>query len=180
MCGTCLGARSLALPKAMLQLPLVNTHQHAAPPACCHTALTARRRPRSARSCQRLLLLQELPPAQRRQQAGAQRTHLHRMHARAAAQQTEPADGTAQDLLIVGAPSRSSACLLTSRRRGALMGRTATGPGVLGSYLGTVWREQHPSAAVVGLTNSTTNHERCGIGTLLASPYLQATSPPAL
>lgn len=34
------------------------------------------------------------------------------------------------------------------------------GPGVLGSYLGKLWLEQHPGAAVVGQTNSAANHDR--------------------
>lgn len=36
------------------------------------------------------------------------------------------------------------------------------GPGVLGSYLGKLWLEEHPGAAVVGQTNSTSNHNRWG------------------
>ena len=118
-----------ALPKAMPQLPLLNTHQHAAPPACCHTTLAAQHRPRTAHLCRRLLSLKELPLARRRRQIGAQRTHLQRMQARAAAQQTEPADSTPQDLLIVGTPSRSSACLLTSRWHGAQLGCDSDRPG---------------------------------------------------
>jgi hypothetical protein len=35
------------------------------------------------------------------------------------------------------------------------------GPGVLGSYLGKLWLEQYPDAAVVGQTNSDANHDRC-------------------
>ena len=34
------------------------------------------------------------------------------------------------------------------------------GPGVLGSYVGILWQKQHPSATVVGQTNSTANHDR--------------------
>ena len=34
------------------------------------------------------------------------------------------------------------------------------GPGVLGSYLGKLWLERHPSATLVGQTNTDTNHER--------------------
>lgn len=34
------------------------------------------------------------------------------------------------------------------------------GPGVLGSYLGKLWLEQHPGATVVGQTNSANNHDR--------------------
>ena len=34
------------------------------------------------------------------------------------------------------------------------------GPGVLGSYVGILWQQQHPSATVVGQTNSTANHDR--------------------
>ena len=34
------------------------------------------------------------------------------------------------------------------------------GPGVLGSYVGILWQQQHPSATVIGQTNSTTNHDR--------------------
>ena len=34
------------------------------------------------------------------------------------------------------------------------------GPGVLGSYLGKMWKEQQPAAIVTGQTNSTANHER--------------------
>ena len=35
-----------------------------------------------------------------------------------------------------------------------------TGPGVLGSYLGKLWLEQHPAARVVGQTNTEANHDR--------------------
>ena len=34
------------------------------------------------------------------------------------------------------------------------------GPGVLGSYVGMLWQQQHPTATVTGQTNSTTNHDR--------------------
>ena len=34
------------------------------------------------------------------------------------------------------------------------------GPGVLGSYVGTLWQQQHPEATVIGQTNSTSNHDR--------------------
>lgn len=34
------------------------------------------------------------------------------------------------------------------------------GPGVLGSYLGKLWLDEHPGATVVGQTNSTTSHDR--------------------
>jgi len=34
------------------------------------------------------------------------------------------------------------------------------GPGVLGSYAGKLWKDAHPGASVVGLTNTSTNHER--------------------
>ena len=35
------------------------------------------------------------------------------------------------------------------------------GPGVLGSYAGILWQQQHPSAKVTGQTNSVNNHDRC-------------------
>lgn len=42
------------------------------------------------------------------------------------------------------------------------------GPGVLGSYVGILWQQQHPSATVVGQTNSTANHARyCRAATIL-------------
>ena len=34
------------------------------------------------------------------------------------------------------------------------------GPGVLGSLIGKLWSERHAEAAVVGQTNTETNHER--------------------
>ncbi len=34
------------------------------------------------------------------------------------------------------------------------------GPGVLGSYVGMLWQQQHSTATVTGQTNSTTNHDR--------------------
>ena len=34
------------------------------------------------------------------------------------------------------------------------------GPGVLGSYLGLLWKLKHPQANVVGQTNTTTSHEK--------------------
>jgi hypothetical protein len=34
------------------------------------------------------------------------------------------------------------------------------GPGVLGGYAGQLWAQAHPGAAVVGLTNTTNNHEK--------------------
>lgn len=34
------------------------------------------------------------------------------------------------------------------------------GPGVLGSYLGLLWKTKHPQANVVGQTNTTTSHEK--------------------
>ena len=34
------------------------------------------------------------------------------------------------------------------------------GPGVLGSFLGKLWKEAYPSSSVVGLTNTTNNHAR--------------------
>ncbi len=37
------------------------------------------------------------------------------------------------------------------------------GPGVLGSYVGMLWQQQHSTATVTGQTNSTTNHDRCYI-----------------
>eukprot|EP00884_Botryococcus_braunii_P000641 jgi/Botrbrau1/10578/Bobra.0358s0001.1 len=63
------------------------------------------------------------------------------------------------------------------------------GPGVLGSYLGKLWLEQHPSAVVVGQTNSTTNHEKLqalGFKTRLKSeansdkfPFVAFCAPPS-
>jgi hypothetical protein len=55
--------------------------------------------------------------------------------ARSGARSSVMASASGQDLLIVG-------------------------PGVLGSYLGKLWKEQHPGATVTGQTNSTANHER--------------------
>ena len=34
------------------------------------------------------------------------------------------------------------------------------GPGVLGSYAGILWQQQHPGAQVIGQTNSQSNHDR--------------------
>lgn len=34
------------------------------------------------------------------------------------------------------------------------------GPGVLGSYLGKLWKDAYPGARVVGLTNTTNSHDR--------------------
>lgn len=57
---------------------------------------------------------------------------LPTVHASSSSVQLEP---SGQDLLVVG-------------------------PGVLGSYVGILWQQQHPSATVVGQTNSTANHDR--------------------
>jgi hypothetical protein len=35
------------------------------------------------------------------------------------------------------------------------------GPGVLGSYVGKLWLDDHPDVTVVGQTNTTSNHDRC-------------------
>eukprot|EP00983_Pelagomonas_calceolata_P126623 1161325-Pelagomonas_calceolata.AAC.2 len=46
------------------------------------------------------------------------------------------------------------------------------GPGVLGSYAGHLWKERMPGARVLGLTNTSNNHDRCtqgrGVWMLLA------------
>ena len=34
------------------------------------------------------------------------------------------------------------------------------GPGVLGSYLGKLWLDEHPGAAVMSQTNSADRHEK--------------------
>lgn len=34
------------------------------------------------------------------------------------------------------------------------------GPGVLGSYLGRLWLDEHPGAVVMGQTNTTDSHEK--------------------
>ena len=34
------------------------------------------------------------------------------------------------------------------------------GPGVLGGYLGKLWKDAHPGSSVVGLTNTANNHDR--------------------
>eukprot|EP00798_Chlamydomonas_sp_ICE-L_P020479 gene20478-27268_t len=34
------------------------------------------------------------------------------------------------------------------------------GPGVLGGYLGKIWKEEHPGSSVTGLTNTDANHAR--------------------
>ena len=34
------------------------------------------------------------------------------------------------------------------------------GPGVLGGYLGKLWKDAHPDSSVVGLTNTANNHDR--------------------
>jgi hypothetical protein len=65
------------------------------------------------------------------------------------------------------------------------------GPGVLGGYLGKLWKEAHPSSHVVGLTNTSAKHEmwescmglhkvtanlppRMGLLTTVGPPILQA------
>ena len=35
------------------------------------------------------------------------------------------------------------------------------GPGVLGGYLGKLWKDQYPDARVVGQSNTTNSHARC-------------------
>ena len=87
----------------------------------------------------------------------------------AAAQQSEQARAAvAEDLLIVGALTcpallhwhwqvQASPTMLSRWTEVC----TPAGPGVLGSYVGKLWREQHPSAAVVGQTNTPNNHARC-------------------
>ena len=37
------------------------------------------------------------------------------------------------------------------------------GPGVLGSYLGKLWKDKNPAATVTGQTNTTNNHEMCAL-----------------
>ena len=89
-------------------------------------------------------------------------------------QQTKLSAAAAEDLLIVGTPT--CVTLLqrhwqAATRHFSLTGGSEVcllaGPGVLGSYVGKVWREQHASAAVVGQTNTPDNHARCS--TLLTS-----------
>jgi hypothetical protein len=36
------------------------------------------------------------------------------------------------------------------------------GPGVLGSYLGVLWKEAFPGSTVTAQTNTTNSHDRCG------------------
>ena len=57
----------------------------------------------------------------------------------------------------------SAAPVLPLTRQAHSLSSAWTGPGVLGSYLGKVWLEQHPGARVVGQTNTDTTHERWGI-----------------
>jgi hypothetical protein len=34
------------------------------------------------------------------------------------------------------------------------------GPGVLGSFMGTLWKQQYPDATVTAQTNTESNHDR--------------------
>lgn len=40
------------------------------------------------------------------------------------------------------------------------------GPGVLGSYLGTLWKQEFPDSTVTAQTNTASNHERYAAGVL--------------
>jgi hypothetical protein len=55
------------------------------------------------------------------------------------------------------------------------------GPGVLGSYLGKLWTEAFPGAAVAGQTNTPTNHPRQAAGRMVPTalwPLRLCTTPP--
>lgn len=52
------------------------------------------------------------------------------------------------------------------------------GPGVLGSYVGILWQKQHPSATVVGQTNSTANHDRYCRAIAALTPSFHALNKP--
>ncbi len=51
------------------------------------------------------------------------------------------------------------------------------GPGVLGSLIGKLWTERQNHAAVVGQTNTETNHDRCHL-IMVCSQLLQKTHLP--
>ena len=50
------------------------------------------------------------------------------------------------------------------------------GPGVLGSYVGMLWQQQHSTGTVTGQTNSTTNHDRYYISIQLINKVRQQLS----
>ena len=58
---------------------------------------------------------------------------------------------------VVGRVRCMAACKASVSSRDLLI----VGPGVLGSYLGKLWKDKYPDACVVGQTNSTDSHERC-------------------
>lgn len=49
------------------------------------------------------------------------------------------------------------------------------GPGVLGGYLGHVWKDSSPSSRVLGLTNTANNHEQ--LRSLGIEPHTKETAP---
>lgn len=56
--------------------------------------------------------------------------------------------------------SRARAAVMASAVSASSQDLLIVGPGVLGSYLGKLWKDQYPNAAVTGQTNSATNHDR--------------------
>ena len=50
------------------------------------------------------------------------------------------------------------------------------GPGVLGSYLGKLWKDKNPAATVTGQTNTTNNHEMCALYFFLSTFFCFCTA----
>lgn len=68
-------------------------------------------------------------------------------------------------LMTIGASGLSSSVVAAAGATGASAPSSndllVVGPGVLGGYLGKLWKDAFPGSTVYGLTNSTNNHERC-------------------
>lgn len=63
--------------------------------------------------------------------------------------------------------------IVASRRQAVAMSAHSSsrdllivGPGVLGSYLGTLWKQEFPESTVTAQTNTDSNHERYNCGHL--------------
>lgn len=61
------------------------------------------------------------------------------------------------------ASSRAVMAAAASSSGGGADDLLVVGPGVLGSYAGKLWKDAHPGAVVVGLTNTASNHDRSGM-----------------
>ena len=87
-----------------------------------------------------------------------------------------PFTGPSPSSSLPGTPSIGTPAIGSITRRMANLASIATmalpastshdllvvGPGVLGGYLGKLWKDAHPGSTVIGLTNTSNNHDRWG------------------